>query len=175
MAYTLDQFCTETRSLLQDGPPDTDRLAAIAANLTSLLRNAAFIAATFEGQEDFSKRVLHHDVDTDFYVLAHVHHGPKEGPPHSHGASWAVYGTAMGVTGMKEWKRVGDASEDAYALAMSDRYDLGVGDTRGYGPHAIHSTIHPAKAWVIRVTGTDLDKLPRYRFKRGRDRLVEDA
>jgi hypothetical protein len=36
----------------------------------------------------------------------------------------------------------------------------------------IHSTAHPKKAWVIRVTGTDLDAMPRYRFGK-RDRILE--
>jgi hypothetical protein len=37
----------------------------------------------------------------------------------------------------------------------------------------IHSTAHPKKAWVIRVTGTDLDNLPRYRFRPKMDKIVE--
>jgi hypothetical protein len=37
----------------------------------------------------------------------------------------------------------------------------------------LHSTAHPAKAWVIRVTGTDVDAIPRFRFKPERDRIVE--
>jgi hypothetical protein len=36
----------------------------------------------------------------------------------------------------------------------------------------IHSTAHPEKAWVIRVTGTDLDALPRYHFRK-QDRILE--
>ena len=108
-------------------------------------------------------------------MLAHVHQGPKEGPPHSHGASWAIYGTAMGVTGMKEWRRVNPEGEEAAELKMAEHYELRKGQSRGYGPHMIHSTIHPAKAWVIRVTGTNLDELPRYRFKKGRDRILETA
>jgi hypothetical protein len=41
-----------------------------------------------------------------------------------------------------------------------------------YLPHVIHSTAHPEKAWVIRVTGTDLDHLPRFRFHPQRDKIV---
>jgi hypothetical protein len=52
-------------------------------------------------------------------------------------------------------------------------YDLGPGDTHAYGPGVLHSTEHPGKAWVIRVTGTDVDAIPRYRFKPERDRIVE--
>ena len=49
------------------------------------------------------------------------------------------------------------------------------GQSRGYGPGMIHSTGHPSKAWVIRVTGTDLDHLPRYHFNRNRDKILETA
>ena len=38
----------------------------------------------------------------------------------------------------------------------------------------IHSTAHPEKAWVIRVTGTDLDKLPRYHFRK-QDRILGEG
>jgi hypothetical protein len=38
----------------------------------------------------------------------------------------------------------------------------------------IHSTAHPKYAWVIRVTGTDLDKLPRYHFGK-KDKMLESA
>jgi len=37
----------------------------------------------------------------------------------------------------------------------------------------IHSTAHPEKAWVIRITGTDLEAIPRYHFTPRTDRLVE--
>ncbi len=175
MAYELQDFCGECRAILKSGEPLSAGVPRISEALTRLLANPDFVAQTFKPEDDFSKKVLHHDADTDFYVLAHVHQGPKEGPPHSHGASWAVYGTAMGVTGMKEWQRTNPEGEEAAALRMAERYDLTKGQARGYGPHKIHSTIHPAKAWVIRVTGTNLDELPRYRFKKGRDRIVEAA
>jgi hypothetical protein len=147
----------------------------MAEKLTQLLANPDFVTATFKPEDEFSKKELFHDPETDFYVLAHVHQGPKEGPPHSHGASWAIYGTAMGVTGMKEWLRVNPDGEEAAELRMAADYELAAGQSRGYGPHMIHSTIHPAKAWVVRVTGTNLDALPRYRFNRKRDRIVEAA
>ena len=48
------------------------------------------------------------------------------------------------------------------------------GRRAAYGPGVIHSTAHPQKAWVIRVTGTDLDKLPRYHFRK-QDKILEKA
>jgi hypothetical protein len=32
---------------------------------------------------------------------------------------------------------------------------------------------HPQKAWLIRVTGTHLDAIPRYRFRGKTDKIVD--
>ena len=99
MAYTLEQFCADHRALLTSGQPLDKALPQIAEKLSMLLRNPAFVAETFNEATPIGRRTLHHDTDTDVYVLAHVYDGPKKGSPHNHGASWAVYGTAGGVTG----------------------------------------------------------------------------
>ena len=173
MAYTLDQFNTDTKKLLQSQPLN-DALPQIAERLSQLLINPAFVAETFNDDTPIGKRVLHHDPETDFYVLAHVQEGGKSGKPHSHGTSWAIYGNAKNLTEMTEWRQVNPASDDHKELEASSQYALGPGQTRAYGPGVIHSTAHPQKAWVIRVTGTDLDKLPRYHFTK-RDKILEAA
>jgi predicted metal-dependent enzyme (double-stranded beta helix superfamily) len=173
MAYALDEFCADSRTILT-----SHELAAalpeIAERLTRLLNNPQFVAATFSEDTPPGKRVLHHDPVTDVYVLAHVQEGGKAGKPHSHGTSWAIYGNARDVTEMTEWRRTNPESEDHVELVAVSRYGLGPGQTRAYGPGVIHSTAHARKAWVIRVTGTDLDKLPRYRFRK-QDRILEKA
>jgi hypothetical protein len=103
-----------------------------------------------------------------------VQAGNKIGKPHSHGASWAVYGNARATTEMTEWRRTNPESEPHAVLEAVSKYPLGPGDTKAYGPGVIHSTAHPDKAWVIRVTGTDLDVLPRYHFGK-HDRILEQT
>jgi hypothetical protein len=173
MAYTLDEFCAESRTILKSHVLGS-ALPQIAERLGRLLANPAFVAETFSDDMPPGKRALHHDPETDFYVLAHVQEGNKVGKPHSHGASWAIYGNARETTEMTEWRRTNPASEDHAELAAVSKYALGPGQTRAYGPDVIHSTAHPKKAWVIRVTGTDLDALPRYRFGK-QDRILEKA
>jgi predicted metal-dependent enzyme (double-stranded beta helix superfamily) len=171
MPYTLTNFCTDLSATLkakgQNGLPD------IARKLTELLNNPDFVAATFSDDTPIGRRELWHDPETDAYVLAHVQEGGKVGKPHSHGASWAIYGTAGGVTEMTEWRRVNPASEEGAVLEKTRQYALGPGQTRGYASGAIHSTAHPQKAWVIRVTGTDLDAIPRYHFSAKSDKILE--
>ncbi|HXP92712.1 MAG TPA: hypothetical protein VN905_04520 [Candidatus Binatia bacterium] len=172
-SYDLPQFCNDLRTILsEDGPGGLPR---IAARLRELLANPAFVARTFTEEMPASKRVLFHDAQTDAYVLAHVQEAKKAGSPHSHGASWAVYGNARGFTEMTEYRRVNPPTEDHADLVVADKYRLEEGEARCYGPGAIHATAQPEKAWVIRVTGTDLDLLPRYHFAPDKDKILEGA
>lgn len=173
MAYTLDEFCADSRAFLKSQVLSS-ALPQIADRLSRLLKNPAFVAATFSDDMPVGKRVLFHDAETDFHVLAHVQAGGTSGKPHSHGASWAVYGNAREETQMTEWRRANPESEDHVELVVASQYSLTPGQTRAYGPDVIHSTAHPRKAWVIRVTGTDLDKLPRYHFSAKRDKILEN-
>jgi len=107
--------------------------------------------------------------------MAHVQEAGKGGHPHSHGDSWAIYGNAKGFTDMTEWRRVNPEGEEQAVLESSSKYRLGPGDSKAYGAGVIHSTGHPEKAWVIRITGGDLDQVPRFRFHPKRDKIVEKA
>jgi len=171
MPYTLDQFCAESRAILKSQPLP-GALPQMADRLSRLLSNPAFVAETFNDDMKPGKRVLHHDPELDFYVLAHVQEGGKTGKPHSHGSSWAIYGNARAATEMTEWRRTNPESEDHAELVAASKYSLLPGQTRAYGPNVIHSTAHPHPAWVIRVTGTDLDRLPRYHFGK-KDKILE--
>jgi hypothetical protein len=173
MPYTLDQFCSESHAILKSMPL-ADALPQMADRLSRLLCNPAFVAETFNEEMKPGKRELFHDPELDFYVLAHVQEGGKAGKPHSHGSSWAIYGNARNSTEMTEWRRANPDSEDHAELATASKYSLGPGQTHAYGPDVIHSTAHPKPAWVIRVTGCDLDKMPRYRFGK-KDRILETA
>ena len=170
MAYEFAQFTDDLTAILKTrgvgGLPD------IAAKLKRLLAEPGFAALAFP-DETMRKRVLFHDPETDVYVQAHLQPAGKRGKPHSHGASWAVYGNVRGYTDMTEWRRLNPESEDHAVLEPVSRYRLGPCDSRAYPPHLIHSTEHPDKAWVIRITGTNLDAIPRYSFDVGKDRIVE--
>jgi predicted metal-dependent enzyme (double-stranded beta helix superfamily) len=173
MGYTLEQFCTESHAILK-AKPLPSALTQVADCLSQLLANPDFVAETFNDDMKPGKRVLHHDGELDFYVMAHVQEGGKTGKPHSHGSSWAIYGNARAVTEMTEWRRINPESDDHAELVAQSKYSLGPGQTHAYGPNVIHSTAHPRLAWVIRITGTDLDKLPRYHFGK-KDKILESA
>jgi hypothetical protein len=165
--FTADLVATLKRS-------GVGGLADIAQSLKPLLRDHEFASLAFP-DSTVRKRVLFHDADTDVYVLAHIHEAGKRGRPHSHGASWAVYGNVLGVTDMTEWRRINPEGEPHAVLEPSSHYRLNPGDTRAYPPYLIHSTAHPEHARVIRITGTDLDQIPRYGFDPAHDRILQSA
>ena len=175
MTRILAEFCQASTAVLKTTDPLERKLAQIAGGLSELLANPDFVAEAFSENDPPGHRMLFHCVDTDYHVLAHVQRAGKGGLPHSHGASWAIYGNARGFTDMTEWRRVNPAGEEQAVLEEAAKYRLNAGETHAYGPHVIHSTAHPEKAWVIRVTGTDLDHLPRFRFHPQRDKFVTHA
>ena len=174
MSYSLDQFCADCHDTLSNGATDEGR-EQIRAKLEQLLVDQDFIKATFSEHMVPGKRVLYHDDASGAYVLAHVQETGKGGKPHSHGSSWAIYGNIRGYTEMTEWRRVNGEDEDHAELEVASAYRIGPGQAKAYGPGLIHSTAHPEGAWVIRVTGCDLDHEPRYRFNPERDKILAEA
>ncbi len=172
MNAAFDRFTTDLVATLK--ARGVAGLSEIAKALRPLLRDPEFEALAF-ADRSIRKRVLFHDTETDVYVLAHIHEAGKRGRPHSHGASWAVYGNVAGVTDMTEWRRTNPVDEPHAVLEPSSQYRLGPGDTRAYPPYLIHSTAHPEDALVIRVTGTDLDRISRYGFDPKHDTIVAAA
>lgn len=173
MTYGLNDFTADLNAILK--AKGVDGIGELAEKLKLLLANKEFVAATFNDDTPKGKRTLYHDADSDAYVLAHVHLPGGRGKPHSHGTSWAIYGNATACTVMTEWERVNDVGDDHAELKPVAHYSLNAGDAKAYGPHVIHSTEHPEKAWVIRITGTDLKHVPRFHFNPEKDRILENA
>ena len=66
---------------------------------------------------------------------------------------------------MTEWKRTDDRAETGKATVVKDRtYRLQCGQAGIFQDHAIHSIAYPAGARFIRVTGVDLQTIPRGRY-----------
>ena len=165
-------LCNNTRLALLQQPLGLE-LPLIARRLQDLLANAEFVAASFDDDLPAGKRLPYREAATDLRVLAHVQLAGKGGAPHDHAASWAVYGNARGRTDMTETRRVNDAQQDHAVLAPQPPYSLHSGQARAYPSGTVHATAHSEKAWVIRITGTDLDEIPRDRFREAVDTLLE--
>jgi len=163
MAYTLERFCQDCHdALIADPGPGGRR--RIRGYLEQLLANADFVARRLSGQGT-GKSLLYHDPETGFYAMAHGTDDGKTGRPHDHGASWAIYGQATGVTNMSVWRRTDDGGAAGHAaIALERHFALTPGKAALFDNGAIHSTAHPGKARWVRVTGADLDTIERYAY-----------
>ena len=164
MTYTLEQFCADGNAAMREDAGAAGR-DEIRANLEKLLANEDFIAEHLAGQSHGKTR-LYHDAEFDFYVMAHGTDAVnRKGKPHDHGASWAVYGQATGITDMTVWTRTDDGGRAGEAELEVDRtFPLEPGKAALFDTGIIHSTAHPKPARWVRVTGTDLDTIERYAY-----------
>jgi hypothetical protein len=164
MAYNLDQFVTDCRAALARDPGPKGR-EEVRVGLERLLRDQDFLNRYCGDDAPQGLTVLHEDKSLGFQILAHINDKARASPPHDHGASWAIYGQATKYTDMTEWERIDEGSDAAHAeLKPVKTYRLLPGQAGIYQDGKIHSIDYPDKARFIRVTGTNLDRIPRVRF-----------
>jgi predicted metal-dependent enzyme (double-stranded beta helix superfamily) len=164
MAYQLDQFIADCRSILKRDPGPNGR-EEVRVKLESLLSNPAFISEHCGEGTPRGLHVLHDDPDLGFQILAHINDKARVSPPHDHGASWAIYGQATHYTEMTEWEREDNGADAKHAeLKPVKKYRLTPGHAGIYQDGKIHSIDYPDYARFVRVTGTNLDRINRVRF-----------
>lgn len=164
MRYGLDQFIGDCRTILsRDGGPQGRE--QVRRQLESLLQDPDFISEHCSEERPHGLFVLYEDPQLGFQILAHINDKARASPPHDHGASWAIYGQATHYTDMTEWEREDDGGDPRHAtLKPVKKYRLLPGHAGIYQDGKIHSIAYPAHARFIRVTGTNLDRIPRVRF-----------
>ena len=164
MSYTFEQFCSDCRDVLtsQPGPDGREK---VRCKLENLLKEPDFLKAECGSKAQPGIRTIYRDKKTGFNVLIHVYDSGKKGPPHDHGKSWAVYGQAEKWTDMTLWKRKDDGLKEGFSELKEDRsFRLKAGMAGIFEIGEIHSIQFPDGARFVRVTGTDLDKIPTKRY-----------
>ena len=164
MSYTLDAFCKDCHAALKanPGPGGRERVRGL---LEKLLAEKDFLAEHVLSAPP-GRHTLYEDPELGFVVLNHVNPAAGKSPPHDHGASWAVYGQATHYTDMTEWRRTAgdEGAAGPASLEVARRYRLEPGHAGIYDIRAIHAIDYPAGARFVRVTGTDLEVVPRLKF-----------
>jgi hypothetical protein len=164
MPYTLNEFAADCRAALSDDP-DIDGRNKVRTHLSRLLMEDAFVEAHCGLEVEPGTSLLYEDDALGFQVVAHIMGDAYDGGPHDHGASWAIYGQAVGYTDMTEWARLDDFSKEGVAkIKKANKYRLERGDAGIFDDFKIHSISYPAGARFIRVTGVDLSTIARARF-----------
>ena len=162
MAYDLDAFCQDCRDALKADKGSTGR-EAVRQNLERLLNEQAFLDQHVLAMPP-GRHTLYEDSELGFVVLSHVNTKASKSPPHDHGASWAIYGQATEYTDMTEWRRTKGNGPGPAEVEVARQYRLNPGHAGTYGIRDIHSIDYPDGARFVRVTGTDLERVPRLKF-----------
>jgi predicted metal-dependent enzyme (double-stranded beta helix superfamily) len=178
MSYTLEAFCADCRRALQSDATRGGR-EQVRSLLEKLLADRDFVARHVTALPP-GRHTLYEDPELGFVVLSHVNAKGGKSPPHDHGASWAVYGQATQYTDMTEWHRSEGGPTDApgpATLHLARRYRLEPGHAGLYDIRDIHAIDYPDDARFVRVTGTDLESVPRLKFdlQRGEAQIIESA
>jgi hypothetical protein len=165
MSYTLEQFAGDCRAaLLKD--PGTHGRELVRQYTEKACSDQEFVAKHLGPDVEVERRILYEDRDLHFCILGHVYKGSKNGSPHDHGPSWAIYGQAGGVTEMTDWRLVQrPANGEPGKVAKVRTYQLRPGMAHLYREGDLHSPRREADTRLIRIEGTDLTKVKRDKFE----------
>lgn len=156
MSYSLNDFCSDARSILA-GHDDRGGREQVRRKLEVLLRDPQFRAEYLPGDATGVTQI-YQDPRLGFCVLTYNMSTPRSSPPHDHGDSWAVYGQVAGCTEMTLW----EARHGTVKPVRS--YRLGPGDAGLFDVREIHSIDYAEGAQFVRVTGVDLANVSRRVF-----------
>jgi hypothetical protein len=164
MTHTLDSFAARVRDTLQKDNTPAGR-EKVAALLRGVLNDRPFVESLFdEGSPE--RKVIYEDPQLGFCILAHRYTDARKGPPHDHGPSWAIYGQADGETIMSDWLPLGEATPGKPVKAKQLReYTLTPGLTRVYNEGDVHAPTRTGPSRLIRIEGTDLERVARGRYE----------
>ena len=164
MSLTLDDLASEIRRTLKADPGPAGR-KQVCALVEEAVKDRDFLRQHFApgtGQRD----ILHEDKELGFCICAHVYGDARESQPHDHGPSWAIYGQAEGETVMSDWTLVEPAGEGRMGKVRFARsYTLKPGMAHLYNEGDLHSPRRDAPTKLLRIEGTNLDKVRRFGYR----------
>jgi predicted metal-dependent enzyme (double-stranded beta helix superfamily) len=164
MAITVEQFAGECHTILKSEPGPSGR-RKICMLLEDLLREPGFVQESIT-ESTSERQLLYEDPELGFCILAHNYKGAKDSPPHDHGPSWAIYGQARGETEMTDYELVAPAAEGKPGKARARRtYKLMPGNAYVYNEGELHSPRRRGPTQLIRIEGTNMDRIKRLRFE----------
>jgi hypothetical protein len=160
MPTTLASFAAQVRAILQkeNTPAGRDKVAAL---LRGALQDSAFVDARFDASTP-ERKVVYEDPQLGFCILVHRYTDPRNGPPHDHGNSWAIYGQADGTTLMSDWEVVQAAEPGKPGKATRLReYAMTPGAVHVYNEGAVHAPSRKGPTRLIRIEGINMERITR--------------
>ncbi len=173
MAYTLEAFCSDARTLLKadSSPAGVEK---VRKKMELLICDAEFVRQHFHDGMQYGPRRLFVDPELGFEVLGYRAEKARSSPAHDHGDSWALYGQVRDYTEMTEYDRLDDGTDPNHArLGIKNKYKLETGQVGTYWGSQLHSTYTPVECRYLRLTGTDLEKRPRVRIDQNTGKIIK--
>ena len=164
MSEILSNLAQDCHRILSEtpGPDGREKIAELLQNLLSDPANVETLVPLTTGERD----LLYQDAELGFCILAHNYDSPKTSPPHDHGPSWAIYAQARGETEMRDYDKIEDASDEkAGKVQVSRTYRLNPGVAHVYNEGDLHSPTREGPTSLVRIEGTDMSKVKRFRYE----------
>jgi hypothetical protein len=164
MAYTLDQFAADCRAALKADPgiPGQEKVTEC---VQKALKDEAFVEKHL-GNATVDREIIYQDPELGFCICAHSYSDARQGYPHDHGPTWAIYGQAVGETSRTDWKMVAPPKGDEPGLVeKTETYVMKPGDAHHYPVGAIHAPYRAGPTKLIRIEGCDASKVTRTPLK----------
>jgi hypothetical protein len=168
MSITLASLAQDCRDLLAAGDTPSAR-EQVAARLAQALRDPAFLREQFP-QPQPERKIVYEDPQLGFCILVHEYHDVREGGPHDHGPSWAIYGQAEGENEMTEFEALEPAAPGRPGtVRVLRRYTMHPGNVHLYNEGAIHAPRRFGACKLVRIEGRDLAKVARGSYRLAQD------
>ena len=165
MSYTLEQFASDCHDALKADPGQAGREKVLAC-VKKALNDKDFVATNLPDGMEKERNVIYEDKELGFVICAHSYKGAKQGQPHDHGPTWAIYGQAIGETEMTEWKVVEKGEGDTPSKVVVDKtYSMRPGDAQLYPEGAIHAPLRDGPTRLIRIEGQNTEGLWRSKIE----------
>jgi hypothetical protein len=160
MSTTLSSLARECNHALSAGNTPAARAKA-AELLGQALREAGFVRELFALPMP-ERKVVYEDPELGFCILVHEYRDAREGGPHDHGPSWAIYGQAEGETVMTEFELVDPPSDGQPGRVRPVRsYAMRPGDVHVYNEGEIHAPRRAGPCKLVRIEGRNLEGVRR--------------
>jgi hypothetical protein len=141
----------------------------VAALLSEALADRTFVESLF-GDDSPERKIVHEDPELGFCILAHRYTDARQGKPHDHGPSWAIYGQADGETVMSDWQPIEAAAPGKPGKVRKLReYTLTPGVAHLYNEGEVHAPSRSGPNRLVRIEGTNLERVARGTYEIVRD------
>lgn len=161
LAYTLENLVADIGLTLRDNPGD-DGPGGACQFVEKALTDARFLETHFGPDKPGPRHIIHEDPELGFCVCVHVYPEAKNGAPHDHGPSWAIYGQAEGITEMTHWKPTESTQADGpIRVRQFETLTMKEGMAHFYKVGDVHAPERSGPVKLLRIEGANLDNIVR--------------